>query len=45
MTRVIKFRAWDVKNKARNKFYTNVGCMRHLGNDNLAVTKLAEGLK
>ena len=45
MTRVIKFRAWDVKNKARNKFYTNVDCMRHLGNDNLAVTKLAEGLK
>jgi len=44
MSREIKFRAFDIPNKAWCLYFTNVDCMRYLANPNYAVTQYT-GLK
>lgn len=39
MSREIKFRAWDILNKAWCIYFTNVDCMRNSNNPDCAVTQ------
>jgi len=39
MEREIKFRAWDKRNNAFNKLYTNADCMHNLAYDNVVISQ------